>query len=76
MKLSISTIVRHSALGFLSAIVLAGCQQKMADQPAHRPYEESTMFAHKQSVRPLEPGVIHRNFQMATACTSAASNWR
>jgi len=37
-----------------------GCQQKMADQPAHRPYEQSKMFAHGQSARPLANGVIHR----------------
>ncbi len=42
-----------------------GCQQKMADQPAHRPYEESAMFAHNQSVRPLESGVIHRNQKLS-----------
>jgi hypothetical protein len=40
---------------------VAGCQQKMADQPAHRPYEQSKMFAHGQSARPLVDGVIHRN---------------
>lgn len=40
---------------------LAGCQQKMADQPAPRPYEQSDLFEHKQVVRPLEKGVIHRN---------------
>ena len=48
----------------LSGIVLVlttGCQQKMADQPAHRPYEVSTMFANGQSVRPLQTGVIHRS---------------
>jgi mono/diheme cytochrome c family protein len=40
---------------------LVGCQQKMADQPGHRPYEQSSLFAHKQSARPLEAGVIHRD---------------
>ncbi len=65
MTLSLFTIVRYSALGVLTVVVLAGCQQKMADQPAHRPYEESTMFANKQSVRPLEPGVIHRNQKLS-----------
>ena len=42
-----------------------GCQQKMADQPAHRPYEESSMFDNNQSARPLEPGVIHRNQKLS-----------
>lgn len=44
-----------------AAVVLAaGCQQKMADQPAPRPYEEISVFAHNQSARPLEKGVVHR----------------
>lgn len=49
----------------LFPLAAVGCQQKMADQPAHRPYEESTVFANKQSVRPLEAGVIHRNQKMS-----------
>ncbi len=40
---------------------LAGCQQKMADQPAPRPYEPHDQFPNKQSARPLERGVVHRN---------------
>lgn len=42
-------------------IVAVGCQQKMADQPAPRPYEQSELFANNQVVRPLEKGTIHRN---------------
>lgn len=38
-----------------------GCQQRMAEQPAPRPYEQSAMFRHNQSARPLEKGVVHRN---------------
>ena len=45
----------------LSALAIAACQQRMADQPAHRPYEESSLFPHKQSSRPLEKGTLHRN---------------
>lgn len=33
----------------------------MAAQPAPRPYEISTVFPDRQSARPLERGVIHRN---------------
>jgi Cytochrome C oxidase, cbb3-type, subunit III len=47
-----------------TALVLGlavGCQQKMAEQPAPRPYEQHNQFANKQSARPLERGVIHRN---------------
>lgn len=52
-----------AALLAVAAAVLAaaGCQQKMATQPAHRPYEESEMFPHRQSARPLVSGVVHRN---------------
>jgi len=49
------------SLFVLTFSFLTGCQQKMADQPAHRPYEESTMFEYNQSARPLENGVVHRN---------------
>ncbi len=53
-------------LPLLGLFALAvGCQQKMADQPAPRPYEVSTMFEHGQSARPLEPGVIHRNQKLS-----------
>lgn len=41
--------------------LLTGCQQRMATQPGHRPYEESSMFPHNQSARPLVGGVVHRN---------------
>ena len=39
----------------------AGCQQKMAEMPSPRPYEQTDFFPGKQSARPLEPGVVHRN---------------
>ncbi len=42
-----------------AALLTAGCQQKMADQPAHRPYEESALFPFKQSARPIEKGTVH-----------------
>lgn len=44
----------------VAVVASVGCQQKMATQPAHRPYEESNMFAHGQSARPLVDGVVHR----------------
>ena len=49
-----------AALAF-GLTALAGCQQKMATQPAPRPYEANDLFANRQSARPLEKGVIHRN---------------
>ena len=45
----------------LVVVMTTGCQQKMATQPAPRPYEQSDMFPDRQSVRPLEKGVVHRN---------------
>jgi cytochrome c553 len=50
-----------AAAAGLAALVAAGCQQRMADQPSPRPYEINTVFAHGQSARPLERGVVHRN---------------
>ena len=50
---------RALLLGALLAPV--GCQQKMADQPAPRPYEASEINGKVQmSARMLERGVIHR----------------
>ncbi len=49
---------------FIAALflaTLAGCQQKMADQPAPRPYEPHDQFPNQQSARPIERGVVHRN---------------
>lgn len=43
-----------------AAAGLAGCQQKMAEQPAPRPYEEYSALPAGQSARPLEPGVVLR----------------
>jgi mono/diheme cytochrome c family protein len=43
-----------------AALLLPSCQQKMADQPYYRPYEETDFFPDHRSVRPLEPGVITR----------------
>jgi mono/diheme cytochrome c family protein len=40
--------------------VTTGCQQKMAEQPYYRPYEQTESFADGRSNRPLEPGVVHR----------------
>jgi hypothetical protein len=38
----------------------AGCQQRMAEQPAPRAYEYYPAFPQGQSARPLEQGVVHR----------------
>lgn len=52
------TLRRTAAAALLLAA--AGCQQKMAEQPAPRPYEEYDAFPNKQSARPLEGGTVHR----------------
>ena len=38
--------------------LLAGCQQKMAKQPSHRPFEPSNFFADGQSARPQVFGTV------------------
>ncbi|MGL4424158.1 MAG: c-type cytochrome, partial [Gemmataceae bacterium] len=43
-----------------------GCQQKMADQPAPRPYEASKYFPNNQSARTLEAGTVHRGARAET----------
>jgi mono/diheme cytochrome c family protein len=37
---------------------LAGCQQKMADQPSYRPLRPSDFFDDGRSARPLVPGTV------------------
>jgi mono/diheme cytochrome c family protein len=44
----------------LCAPHLAGCQQRMAEQPGQRGYEASPFFPNGQGVRPLEVGVVYR----------------
>ena len=53
-----TTARRVVAVAF--AALAAGCQQKMATQPAPRPYEVHESSPNKSSARPLERGVIHR----------------
>jgi mono/diheme cytochrome c family protein len=53
--------MRRSLLLMISlAGTLTGCQQKMAEQPAYRPLEESAFFSDKMSARPLPTGVVPR----------------
>ena len=55
----------------LVAVLAAGCQQKMADQPAYRPLEPSTFFADGQSARPLPRGVVAREWAASTDPTTS-----
>src|SRR5260370_568788 len=43
-----------------SVMLLAGCQQQMAEQPAYRPLEASAFFPDLRSARPLPPGTVPR----------------
>ena len=52
--------LKAALLAAAAVVVSGGCQQKMATQPAHRPYEESNLFPNRQSARPLVNGVVHR----------------
>lgn len=42
------------------AILVAGCQQKMAAQPRYKPLAESSFFDDERSARPLVPGTVAR----------------
>lgn len=44
------------------ALLVIGCQQKMADQPRYEPLEASRFFADGQSARPLVDGVVARGW--------------
>jgi len=50
------------ASAILVAVLAAGCTQKMADQPADRPYDPSAFFPDCQSARPLPRGVVAREW--------------
>ena len=49
-------------LGVLAsnALVIAGCQQKMADQPSFKPLEPSSFFSDGRSARPVVAGTVAR----------------
>ena len=50
-----------SRLGCACAlIVLAGCQQQMADQPSYKPLDASSFFTNGQSARQLVAGTVAR----------------
>jgi len=45
---------------FLCALVMAACQQQMADQPRYQPLQRSTFFGDERSARPLVPDTVAR----------------
>ena len=44
----------------LVSVVIAGCQQKMADQPRYEPLAKSDFFSDERSARPLVEGTVAR----------------
>jgi Cytochrome C oxidase, cbb3-type, subunit III len=44
----------------LVSVVIAGCQQKMADQPRYEPLAKSDFFGDERSARPLVEGTVAR----------------
>ena len=44
----------------VGALLLAACQQQMADQPRYQPLQKSTFFGDERSARPLPPGTVAR----------------
>jgi|GEM_PF-728845 len=59
-KLRIPNSAFRIVVAIAAMTTTLGCQQKMATQPAPRPYEENSIFEFNQSARPLENGVVHR----------------
>jgi mono/diheme cytochrome c family protein len=52
---------RFARLGCACAlVVLAGCQQQMADQPSYKPLDASSFFTNGQSARQLVAGTVAR----------------
>ena len=55
-------------------IVLAGCQQQMADQPSYKPLDASSFFTNGQSSRQLVAGTVARgHLEIDTHFYTAAS---
>ncbi len=48
------------AMLLLGTLLLAACQQQMADQPRYQPLQKSTFFGDERSARPLPPGTVAR----------------
>jgi len=51
----------QTILVLCATLILAGCAQKMADQPKAKPLSASDFFADGQSARPLPPDTVSRS---------------
>src|SRR5579872_1469593 len=50
----------HFLAAVLVLLLLAGCQQQMAEQPSYKPLDESTFFDDGRSARDLVAGTVAR----------------
>ena len=60
MKLKPKQILPRLLVLGLAALPLAGCQQKMADQPRYKPLAKSEFFGDDRSARPAVEGAVAR----------------
>lgn len=51
---------RRSAIALIALLALAGCRQKMSNQPRYDPYEASSFFEDGMSARPRIEGTVAR----------------
>ena len=56
----IKTVMLIGSADRFSAVLAAGCQQKMADQPSYKPAQPSDFFADGRSERPAVAGTVAR----------------
>src|SRR5437773_11698300 len=57
---SVLKLTHYVFYGCLATALIAGCQQRMADQPSYRPFEPSSFFADGLSARQPVPGTVAR----------------
>jgi mono/diheme cytochrome c family protein len=57
-----------------AAVLIAGCTQKMAQQPAYRPFAGSDFFADGTSARPLPPDTVARGQLNADVALATGKN--
>ena len=62
MRYPVITRSRIALLGVVAPALalVAGCQQKMADQPSYKPLDASTFYADGRSARPTVKGTVAR----------------
>jgi mono/diheme cytochrome c family protein len=60
MKAMKKITLAHLIVLGAGALLLGGCQQKMADQPRYKPLAKSTFFGDDRSARPAVEGTVAR----------------